>query len=886
MATRLNRPVQYDSGPNYTQVSQCARAFLTEVLANHVLLPALDSIANPDSLNTVFLYLIDPIADDTDYPPDAPMVPLLNAYIDDWIKSTEEMPATNRMEALLQQPKQLANFVQYMKSINCSTTMTILLLMFEVVNKIETESLSPELCDRLKLPLHQLLFLLHCGRVLAGDELDHQTMTGRDLLPRTCSECGCDIPPANAPQLPTLLGLPEEITAAIAEAISASAVDPLSVARLVHTPEWTISYKTICRTMETLYLPAYLESPEFLGKAGSGLVSPSPSRSFFPTDEALLKSDAENAVGTNESVISRRFYKSPGHSNSFNNLNELNHRGVASTNPKAKDDMVTTTKNSSRLKFRRRVSVAPPTSESSAVELEDLDFSKWRVSIPFYAPTKASSRGNLMMNTLKPTLLNPSPSEQPDFSLFSFSSSCQGYFIIISEREVRDKKIISRVHRKFSEFYVLEQRLVEFHGSHISCRLRPRRPLGAHSHQFLENMKSYFERFLRYLLGQPFLRTSELMYTFLTASNVEFTSSNLPDIRLGRIVKSVPILLAKEKGQYTDEFLTVFRSSCFAQPVIAPSSQSALSTNGSSNDRVVRTPNSILDRRLRSKLYWNNAGISILQKHLQTSKYCAMEGSYVTCFYDLFGYLVDNFRKPTPKKASVEGSAPFTDPPPTPPPSDWIGTLSALNWLRHTASVCWTALKAYWYDMIDALRRNGWLPRSVRQDVSRSVTSSAVVDESPTGASLPSLLRRAIINVGLALRPTWFHALADLHLRSQVDQFLHLLVRNDYLAPMCLCSLDSIFFPAPPRSDREKAARREKVYAGLRKLTSRFHLQWFSEDDTFQRRLGRAVEVFQHGKWNKQLTYVLLDHILVALFPDVFTSPAKTNDDDDGDPPE
>lgn len=51
-----------------------------------------------------------------------------------------------------------------------------------------------------------------------------------------------------------------------------------------------------------------------------------------------------------------------------------------------------------------------------------------------------------------------------------------------------------------------------------------------------------------------------------------------------------------------------------------------------------------------------------------------------------------------------------------------------------------------------------------------------------------------------------------------------------------------------------------------------FHLQWFSEDNMLQRRLGRVFEVFQHGKWNKQLTYTLLDHILLELFPDVFVS--------------
>ncbi|VDK23944.1 unnamed protein product [Taenia asiatica] len=252
-SVKNNHLTDHKPDPNHTQTAQCARTLLTEILANHVLLPALDSIANPDSLNTVFLYLIDPIA-----------------------------PKNMRMEALLQQPKQLANFVQYMKSINCSTTMTVLLLMFEVVSKIETESVSPELCKRLKAPLQQLLLLLHSGRVLASEELDQYRQNDHrsSNLLAECRQCGRVVTSISASRLPQLLGLSPRLTTVISEAInSASAdtnADPLCVARLVHTPEWTSAYKTMCKTMETLYLPAYMESPEYLGRMGapSAILSP------------------------------------------------------------------------------------------------------------------------------------------------------------------------------------------------------------------------------------------------------------------------------------------------------------------------------------------------------------------------------------------------------------------------------------------------------------------------------------------------------------------------------------------------------------------------------------------------------------------------------------
>ncbi|VDM02388.1 unnamed protein product [Schistocephalus solidus] len=75
----------------------------------------------------------------------------------------------------------------------------------------------------------------------------------------------------------------------------------------------------------------------------------------------------------------------------------------------------------------------------------------------------------------------------------------------------------------------------------------------------------------------------------------------------------------------------------------------------------------------------------------------------------------------------------------------------------------------------------------------------------------------------------------------------------------------------PDRTEMEKAERRRKVSALLRKFINRLHLQWFSEDDMLQWRFERVFELFQHPKWNKQLTYILLDNLLLELFPDVFS---------------
>ncbi|VDM26772.1 unnamed protein product [Hydatigera taeniaeformis] len=91
------------------------------------------------------------------------------------------------------------------------------------------------------------------------------------------------------------------------------------------------------------------------------------------------------------------------------------------------------------------------------------------------------------------------------------------------------------------------------------------------------------------------------------------------------------------------------------------------------------------------------------------------------------------------------------------------------------------------YDIICALERKGWNLDVLHHPRLRSDSSvNSITETAETGAYLPGVLRRAILNVGLALRATQFSDLVDLHMRRQVEQFLRLLVRNDYLAPLLL----------------------------------------------------------------------------------------------------
>uniref|UniRef100_A0A1E1XCJ7 Putative sorting nexin n=1 Tax=Amblyomma aureolatum TaxID=187763 RepID=A0A1E1XCJ7_9ACAR len=118
------------------------------------------------------------------------------------------------------------------------------------------------------------------------------------------------------------------------------------------------------------------------------------------------------------------------------------------------------------------------------------------------------------------------------------------------------------VARRHHEFYVLEAKLQEFHGELAVTPLPPRR---SPARQQLQACRAGLEKYLQDLLTLPPLRSSELLYSFLRL-DVEFTASFLPDIRLGKMFRTVPMRLLKEKGQHLEPFLQSFLASTQQAP--------------------------------------------------------------------------------------------------------------------------------------------------------------------------------------------------------------------------------------------------------------------------------------------------------------------------------
>ncbi|XP_066523943.1 sorting nexin-14-like isoform X3 [Hoplias malabaricus] len=157
------------------------------------------------------------------------------------------------------------------------------------------------------------------------------------------------------------------------------------------------------------------------------------------------------------------------------------------------------------------------------------------------------------------------------------------------------------VYRRYLEFYVLESKLTEFHGSFPDAQLPSKRIIGPKNYEFLTSKREEFEEYLQKLLQHPELSNSQLLADFLSPHSMEsqFHDKMLPDVNLGKIIKSVPSKLIKEKGQHLEPFIQAFFNSC-ESPKPKPSRP----------ELTILSPTSENNKKLFNELYKNNANRS------------------------------------------------------------------------------------------------------------------------------------------------------------------------------------------------------------------------------------------------------------------------------------
>ncbi|XP_063040183.1 sorting nexin-14-like isoform X2 [Engraulis encrasicolus] len=185
------------------------------------------------------------------------------------------------------------------------------------------------------------------------------------------------------------------------------------------------------------------------------------------------------------------------------------------------------------------------------------------------------------------------------------------------------------VYRRYVEFYVLESKLTEFHGSFPDAQLPSKRIIGPKNHEFLKSKREEFQEYLQKLLQHPELSNSQLIADFLSPHSMEsqFHDKMLPDVNLGKIIKSVPGKLIKERGQHLEPFINSFFNSC-ESPKPKPSRP----------ELTILSPTSENDKKLFNELFKNNANRSETSEKKHNQNYF-MEMINVEGVYDYLMYI-------------------------------------------------------------------------------------------------------------------------------------------------------------------------------------------------------------------------------------------------------
>uniref|UniRef100_A0A0K0G2P3 Sorting nexin-14 (inferred by orthology to a human protein) n=1 Tax=Strongyloides venezuelensis TaxID=75913 RepID=A0A0K0G2P3_STRVS len=165
--------------------------------------------------------------------------------------------------------------------------------------------------------------------------------------------------------------------------------------------------------------------------------------------------------------------------------------------------------------------------------------------------------------------------------------------------------------RKPEEFYILQQKLLEKHGSALTQfhPLPPKKSITSRDKiALLENLH-VFENFLNDINHHSLLQRSDLFFNFLSTPDEFKDSLTLSELNPWRIVKKVPQKLSREKGQNLKSFILNSLAN-----LLAPPSSNVYSYYGRShsnfdtflfNDNM--SSSSICDSELLSTKYKNNS---------------------------------------------------------------------------------------------------------------------------------------------------------------------------------------------------------------------------------------------------------------------------------------
>ncbi|KAK5598668.1 Sorting nexin-14, partial [Crenichthys baileyi] len=514
---------------------------LREVMVGSVILPTMDFMADPDTVNLMVLIFVDDTPPEAATDPPSPLVPFLQKYT----SISNKKPSVLKLELkeIREQQDLLFRFLNFLKQEGAVHVLQFCLAVEEFNDKI----LSPELSDSELQRLH--------GEVV-------------QIYETYCLDESID---------------KISFDPFIVEEIRNIAAGPYrNVVKLQKMTCLFEAYEHVLFLLEGVFTPMFCHSDEYFRHLLKGAESP-----------------------TRNSRINRNTSR---RGESF---------GISRIGSKIKGVFKSTTMEGALL---------PP---STITDMED----------------DMVEEATIVVEDDSPAAPTAAPVNQRNLSAWSVSMPYIDFYDDVVKREKipvfcidverKDRRNAGHepeswtVYRRYLEFYVLESKLTEFHGTFADAQLPSKRLIGPKNYEFLESKREEFEEYLRRLLMHPELSNSQLLADFLSPFSLEsqFLDKMLPDVNLGKIFKSVPGKLMKEKGQNLEPFIQSFFNSC-ESPKPKPSRP----------ELTILSPSAENNKKLFNNLYRNNANLSDGPERKHNSN-CFVEMMAVDGMYDYMMYV-------------------------------------------------------------------------------------------------------------------------------------------------------------------------------------------------------------------------------------------------------
>ncbi|XP_056103230.1 sorting nexin-14 isoform X3 [Rhinichthys klamathensis goyatoka] len=551
---------------------------IREVMTGSVFLPIMDFVADPDTVNHMVLIFIDDSPPEPIYDPPSALVPFLEKFADPRNKKSSVLKLD--LKEIREQQDLLFRFMSFLKEEGAVHVLQFCLTVEEFNDRI----LCPDLSDAEMQRLHeevQKIYETYC-------------------LEESIDKISFD--PFIIDEIHNIAQGPY------------TGVVKLQTMRCLFE-----AYEHVLSLLEKVFTPMFCHSDEYFRHLLWGAESPARNSKLNRLDSIPLarnyvtghRSPVVNSRASPTSVITRRPTVSPALPRK-NTSKRGESFGISRIGSKIKGVFKSSTMEGAMLPQYAMIEGEDDTVEEAVMVFEDDS------PVPVEGVGTPGSSRNLSAWTISIPYV--------DFSEDEVKKERNPVFCIDVERH--DRKNVGHeteswsVYRRYVEFYVLESKLTEFHGPFQDAQLPSKRIIGPKNYEFLSSKRGEFEEYLQKLLHHPELSNSQLLADFLSPHSIEtqFNDKAL-DVNLGKIFKSVPGKLMKEKGQNLEPFIQSFFSSC-ESPKPKPSRP----------ELTILSPTAENNKKLFNEVYRNNANLpeGVERKHNQNyfMELMEVDGSY------------------------------------------------------------------------------------------------------------------------------------------------------------------------------------------------------------------------------------------------------------------